>query len=151
MSNVVLGNKSTVMNNRVYMILPAQYTLTAGNISDYIPIFGSGPGVSGGELVVRSNIGKRLYIEELWGVASSNTKDGTTDMRFRINGVNVMEVAWPAGVSGIQRSTTLVTGPGIIEPDDLINFEFSATASTAGNIRINGVYMLCYYLTQEVA
>jgi len=131
------------------MILPCNYTLTASNIADYIPIFGGGPGVSGSEAIVRSSIGKKLYLEKIWAVVSANSKDGNTDLRFRRQSVSLMKVTYGPAVNGILESTTLLTPDNVIDPADNVNWEFSATASTAGSIRVNGAYALVYYLTQE--
>jgi len=125
--------------------------LTAANISDFIPIYGRGTATtSGTEGQVRAAVGKKLYVESLTAIVTSNSKDGDTVLRFRNSGNTVLQTTYGAAVTGVRSSTTLLTD-GIIEANEAINFQFDATASTAGSVRVNNLWVLVYYLTQEEA
>jgi len=142
-------NKSTVANNRVYFWLPFHQLLSATNLLQYFPIFGSDPVSSSTFATIDLNIGKKFYCESLKVIVSANGKDSNT----------VYSIHDVVGIRGSLTVPTVTNGefqivfpePLVFENDSQMALSIDTSTSTAGNIRTNLFYALCYYLTQEEA
>jgi len=143
------GNKTTVANNRVYFFLPFNQVLSAVNALQYFPPFGDNDVTDPSFLVVDLNIGKKFYVESLKVLVSGNTKDASTTY-------NIHDAAGIRGTITIAAATNgefdiTFTPPLTFERTDQLALSIVTSSSTAGSIRTNLFYALCFYLTQEEA
>lgn len=143
------GNKTTVANNRVYFLLPFNHITTAINALVYFPPFGDNDVSNSSFTAIDVNIGKKFYCESLKVVVTGNTKDGVTNY-------NIHDLVGIRGTLSVAIATSgefqiVFPEPLVFERDAQVALSVDTLPSTAGNIRTNLMYALCYYLTQEEA
>jgi len=143
------GNKTTVANNRVYFMLPFNQALSAVNALQYFPPFGDNDVTNSSFTAIDVNIGKKFYIESLKVIVTGNTKDGITN--YNVHDLVGIRGTVIVGIGANGEFQITFAPPLTFERSDQIALSIDTVVSTAGSVRTNLFYALCFYLTQEEA